>query len=93
MKIDVPVRAYLLLGFHHHLKELLDLEVVVLFVNHVEALHHIVVALGVDDTVKHRLDVWFADNLKSAVDDLHLEEGEQFLYLLLDPVENSEFFL
>ena len=73
MKIDVPVGAHLLLGLHHHLKELFDLEVVIFFVDHVEALHHIIVAFGVYDAVEHRLDVGFADNLESAVDDLHLE--------------------
>lgn len=63
----------------------------VLLVHHVEADNHVCVLSSLENGVNLRLDVVFANDLQSTHYDLHLEQWEAILNLLLHPFKDLHF--
>ena len=81
------------LDLHDLIKEAIDSQVVVLFVDQVKAGDQLRILVSSDDCIKLRLDMLSAEHLEAADDETHAEQRVALLNVLDARVEDCKFLL
>ena len=81
------------LDLHDLIKEAIDTQVVVLFVDQVKAGDQLRILVSSDDCIKLRLDMLSAEHLEAADDETHAEQRVALLNVLDARVEDCKFLL
>lgn len=93
MQVQLESVTELHLDLHDLIKEAIDSQIIVLFVDQVKACDQLRILVSSDDCIKLRLDMLSAEHLEAANDETHAEKRIALLNVLDARVEDCKFLL